>query len=140
MYDLDPKNHVQLSVNSPPRQYGGCWTTEKLAKVRKYLKAYVKVFKNQINFRTIYIDAFAGSGYLDLKVENSKQLLCEAFGDETADRFISGSARLALEIEPSFDYFYFVEKDKTEEDTRILLVKETRVKHRKSHEHLKISD
>ena len=46
--------------------FGGDWTTEKLERVKKYLQAYVRIMNKQ-NFRFLYIDAFAGTGYVELK-------------------------------------------------------------------------
>lgn len=42
------------------------WTPLKLEIVRKYLAAYTTALKNT-PFRTHYIDAFAGTGYVDLR-------------------------------------------------------------------------
>ena len=43
-------------------RFGGDWTTKKLQILGGYLSAYTTALKKQ-NFRTGYIDAFAGSGY-----------------------------------------------------------------------------
>ena len=42
-------------------QFGKDWTEDKLHVVEQYFKMYAKALKSQ-SFRTIYIDAFAGSG------------------------------------------------------------------------------
>ena len=43
------------------QSFGGSWTTEKLERVHKYLKA-ATIMKDR-NFHFAYIDAFAGTGY-----------------------------------------------------------------------------
>ena len=48
-------------MRSANRGFGGPWTEEKLAILKKYLDTYTTVLKNQ-PFRLIYIDAFAGTG------------------------------------------------------------------------------
>ena len=47
-------------------EFGGPWTQDKLRCVQEYLSAYRRIFT--INpgaryFRTVYVDAFAGTGY-----------------------------------------------------------------------------
>jgi len=48
-----------------PHEFGNidAWTKDKLARVAKYLDAYLIALKNR-NFQLEYIDAFAGSGYV----------------------------------------------------------------------------
>lgn len=49
-----------------PHQFGGQWTDDKLVILGKYLKAYRTIFsKNQYarRYTTLFIDAFAGTGY-----------------------------------------------------------------------------
>lgn len=50
------------------QQFGGDWTQAKLEAVRKYLVAYTTALKKQ-PFTLNYIDAFAGTGYRELKHE-----------------------------------------------------------------------
>ena len=91
--------------------FGGQWTLDKLDCVRAYLDAYAKVMKNQ-KFKTAYIDAFAGTGYTRFKDEKT------AYAEETEDQmaeseaeeFRQGSAQIALEVEPPFGTYIFVEK------------------------------
>lgn len=87
------------------------WTQEKLEKVQNYLQTYATALKNQ-NFKTIYIDAFAGSGYVYAKQDNSLQPSLLEFGEEEVKEFISGSARNALDVVPPFDQYIFIEKNK----------------------------
>jgi len=91
------------------QMFGGDWTEEKLEMLRKYLAAYTKALKDQ-PFDLKYIDAFAGTGYRELKIENSSQLLFPELADEEAQNFLKGSAGISLEISPPFDEYIFIEK------------------------------
>lgn len=91
--------------------FGGDWTQEKLGRVKAYLAAYVQALKSQ-PFRLAYIDAFAGTGYQALKQEdNPEKLLLPELVEDEPKRFIDGSAKIALHIQPAFDKFIFIEKD-----------------------------
>jgi three-Cys-motif partner protein len=85
--------------------FGGEWTERKLSVVRRYLQAYAQALKNQ-PFRRIYIDAFAGTGDRTDKRRKVLPLLDLPEFDAVA----KGSARLALEIEPPFDRYVFIER------------------------------
>lgn len=87
------------------------WTKSKLDKVEKYLKAYVTALKKQ-NFRLAYIDAFAGNGYVTKKINQPGQSLFEQDELLSLKYFIDGSARLALQVEPPFHKYIFIEKSK----------------------------
>jgi three-Cys-motif partner protein len=94
--------------------FGGDWTTEKLNRIREYLKAYTTIFNSNPGARmleTIYVDAFAGTGYRtrDPIPEEQSTFLEELTSDETQN-FLKGSARIALEVEPSFKRYLFIEK------------------------------
>lgn len=81
-------------------QFGGPWTIAKLDTLEKYLNAYTTALKNQ-PFKLMYIDAFAGTGDINLRQEDSE-----------ARAFIEGSARRAIKIENKpFDRLIFVEND-----------------------------
>lgn len=75
--------------------FGGAWTSIKLEALEKYLKAFNLALSRQA-FTRIYIDAFAGTGRCDIKVDGEKKT-------------IDGSARIALATNPSFHKFYFIE-------------------------------
>ena len=75
--------------------FGGVWTLIKLEALEKYLVAFNTALSKQ-NFTRIYIDAFAGTGRCDIKVD----------GQKTS---IDGSARRALAINPPFHKFCFIE-------------------------------
>ncbi len=96
------------------QRFGGTWTDKKLEKVKKYLEAYSMVMKNQNYFKKIYIDAFAGTGYREGRhAECKDQVLLEIDNIETEEsrNLKIGSARIALEIEPPFDEYIFIEKN-----------------------------
>lgn len=89
-------------------RFGGPHTDDKLFRLRQYLAAFSTALKNQ-GFVRVYVDAFAGSGDRALVLPALPLL-----GDEHAEPSVlsvPGSARLALEIEPSFDVFVLIEND-----------------------------
>ena len=57
-------------------RFGGDWTRDKLRMVERYLNAYTTVFKNKDDFRLMYIDAFAGSGIINLKNADKEGRTC----------------------------------------------------------------
>lgn len=76
-------------------EYGGLWTVDKLNTLERYLDAYTTALKNA-PFRLLYIDAFAGTGRVEL--------------GQDATEFVQGSAMRALRIDDRpFDRFIFVE-------------------------------
>lgn len=98
-------------TQKPLQQFGGDWSAKKLESVRKYLIEYAKIM-NSKQFHFAYVDAFAGTGYQTLKTENeSNELMFPELADNDSKSFINGSARIALEIEPKFSRYIFIEKD-----------------------------
>ncbi len=89
----------------PQDAFAGPHTIEKLERLEGYLTAFLTVMKKQ-NFKTIYFDAFAGTG----TIPTSKENLSLDLGDE-ARAFVTGSAKRALALNLSFDEFVFVEKN-----------------------------
>lgn len=112
------------------RNFGGTWSDLKLEALRSYLPRYTQVLKNQ-PFELLYIDAFAGAGLreiveldedevpeyeemmLDLAMEQPQQ--GELFGEEPSTQKEAtgrhGSPLIALETNPPFHRFIFIEKD-----------------------------
>ena len=87
-------------VTEPTAIYGGPWTLKKLQILKAYLDAYTTALKNQ-NFQLVYIDAFAGTGAVNLPEQ-----------DPDAREFHDGSAAIALEVQDKpFDRLVFVEQD-----------------------------
>lgn len=93
------------------QNFGGGWTTEKLERVRKYLKAYATIMKRQ-NFHFAYIDAFAGTGYRTYRQDaDSDELMFPEIVEREVQEFLDGSARIALQVQPRFQKYIFIEKD-----------------------------
>lgn len=93
--------------------FGGNWTEEKLERVKKYLIAYATIMKKQ-SFRFAYIDAFAGTGYRNLKRDNNATgVMFPEFSEDDSQSFLKGSAEKALEVEPQFHKYIFIEKDES---------------------------
>lgn len=97
------------------QHFGGSWTDEKLERLRKYLHAYTKIFAKNIKaqyFTTVYVDAFAGTGYRSKASPTSQQpVILEELAAADNQEFLKGSARIALEVEPPFKRYIFVEKN-----------------------------
>ena len=90
--------------------FGGDWTREKLQMLKDYLSAYTTIMKEQ-PFRFGYIDAFAGTGYIREEPGPDEETLFPVVEEEER-RFLDGSVRTALEVEPPFDAYVFIEQDK----------------------------
>jgi len=89
-------------AESPSKKYGGDWTERKLKILRKYLSAYTKALKN-MPFKLLYIDAFAGTGMVELETNDSPD----------AQKFIEGSARIAANVgDKPFDKLIFIEQNR----------------------------
>lgn len=86
-------------------RFGGPWTVEKLEALRAYLTSYAQALKNQ-PFQRLYIDAFAGTGDRTSKRREVSRL----FEVPELDDMTKGSARVALEIDPPFNRYIFIEK------------------------------
>ena len=72
-------------------EFGGEWTAAKLRRVRKYLTAYTTIFANNPKAQkliSIYVDAFAGTGYRSnlSKLEGQTRLFSE-LRETDADAF-----------------------------------------------------
>lgn len=90
------------TTNGPATRFGGPWTVKKLRILRGYLDSYTTALKHK-NFELIYIDAFAGNGYISLLNSSDR---------EFNDQFIEGSANIALQIQDKpFDKLLLVEKN-----------------------------
>lgn len=98
------------NITNMKHSFGGEWTQEKLERISEYLVHYKIALKNQ-PFKLGYIDAFAGTGYINQKEDNFQPFLPE-FTEEEVKEFIDGSTRIALQLENPFDTYIFIEKDK----------------------------
>lgn len=96
-------------------EFGGPWTKVKLERIRKYLHAYTTIFranKAAMYYTTHYVDAFAGSGRVLPSGQSENPTLALFDESDIADMqvFYKGSARNALEVEPGFDNYLFIER------------------------------
>jgi len=92
--------------------FGGSWTQQKLQILSKYLRAYRKIFEKNPKarfFKTIYVDAFAGTGVIPRDLPGMFADFPELA--EAEEEFRKGSVKRALEVEPPFDHYVFIEKD-----------------------------
>ena len=92
--------------------FGGAWTEDKLNRLNKYLRAYLSIFKNNVKaqfYTTTYVDAFAGTGYVVTQATGSIHLFSE-LAEPEAQEFLKGSARRALDLQPGFDKYLFIER------------------------------
>ena len=97
-------------------EFGGDWTEQKLKALGSYLQQYRLIFTQNERakyFKTIYIDAFAGTG--ERKVKKADDLTESMFDSDSADldKYRKGSARIALELESPFDQYIFIDKNKS---------------------------
>lgn len=94
---------------STGHEFGGDWTEDKLAVMRRYFGAYSQALKNQ-RFAKWYVDAFAGTGD---RTDTRAAVRAESlFGDDFEDvaKVKQGSVRIALGIDPPFDRYVLVER------------------------------
>lgn len=98
-------------TNFAEQLFGGSWTEKKLEILKKYLDAYNTALKNQ-PFKRVYIDAFAGTGYRQQrKLQYSIPDIFEELAQDESEQFLKGSATLALEANPGFHRYKFIESD-----------------------------
>jgi len=93
--------------------FGGSWTQKKLECLSKYLGAYTRIFERNRKasyFRIFYVDAFAGTGQMPGSDMPLAELLPELA--EGLEEYRKGSAIRALEVEPGFDQYIFIERDR----------------------------
>lgn len=82
------------------RQFGGDWTRIKIEILVEYAKAYLTIMNKHRQYKTLYFDGFAGSGFIvkDNKID--------------IDITIGAASRIVEIDKPMpFDTYYFVEKD-----------------------------
>jgi three-Cys-motif partner protein len=76
----------------------GYWSEIKLDIINRYAQRYSQILSKQKTLKHVYIDAFAGSG---------KHI------SRTTGNFVSGSPEIALNVEPPFKEYYFIDIDGT---------------------------
>ncbi|MBH5402137.1 three-Cys-motif partner protein TcmP [Bradyrhizobium sp. CNPSo 4010] len=90
-------------------EFGGQHTELKLSIVEGYLKAFTTALRP--HFKNLwYIDAFAGSGTRTVRTERQGATLIEKPVEEVIERR-RGSAQIALDVRPEFDFVVFIEKN-----------------------------
>jgi three-Cys-motif partner protein len=93
--------------------FGGFWTEQKLQVLSNYLREYRKIFEKNTRaqfFEITYLDAFAGTG----KIPRAQRTPTPSFFPEQTipdEEFRKGSVRRALEVDPPFHHYVFIEKD-----------------------------
>jgi len=95
--------------------FGGSWTQQKLLILSKYLRAYRKIFEGNErarHFRVAYFDAFAGTGVIPRPEIEGAFAELVPFLASAEEEFRKGSARRALEVDPPFHHYVFVERDR----------------------------
>ena len=100
---------ITPSIAEPMQQFGGDWTEVKLDLLKKYLAAYTTALKNK-PFVKMYIDAFAGTGYREIETKDDSPGLFAEQIEAESEGFFDGSARLALQVNPAFDRYVFIEE------------------------------
>jgi len=101
-------------------RFGGDWTQAKLDVLEHYLAAYTRALKNKPTaarpFRKAYIDAFAGTGSRAAREPTpsapAETLLFPDLAEPAPQKLLDGSARLALRVEPRFDRYIFIERNR----------------------------
>ena len=100
-------------------RFGGDWTDAKLAVLAKYLKSYTTALKDkparEKPFRKEYIDAFAGTGTRTAResesIRGTETLPYAELVESAPLKLLDGSAQLALQVEPRFDKYIFIEQN-----------------------------
>ena len=88
------------------KRFGGRDSTgRKLDVISEYLSMYQKALTS-VGFDTVYLDGFAGSGEIPLTERT------EGLFDEEVKSVITGSAVRALEVEPAFTRYVFIDQKK----------------------------
>ena len=80
-----------------------------------YLHSYTTALSNQ-RFRTSFIDGFAGTGYRERQREvgeitSLQGLLFPDIAAPEPQKLLDGSARIALQTQPRFDRYIFIERN-----------------------------
>ena len=91
---------MSRSVGEEAQSFGGQWTRDKLRILAGYLDAYTTALKKQRSFKLIYVDAFAGSGFVDVDDQP----------DMDAAALLQGSPQIALDVtDRPFDECIFID-------------------------------
>lgn len=104
-------------VKEPQSIWGGTWTEIKLEAFENYVNAYLTIMnaqKQKYNGwpTTIYFDGFAGSGERVSQTEEEDNLFSDYLIKEELAVY-KGSAERVLSLNQKFDYYFFVDNDKS---------------------------
>jgi len=97
----------------------GPWARDKLDRLRKYLLAYTRIMARQSwAQRYVYVDAFAGPGRARVRASLADDPTYDIFSigeelrkDEEVRQVLDGSPLVALQIEPPFTNYVFLERE-----------------------------
>lgn len=95
------------TVNEPMLKWGGSWTEKKLDAFEKYVKAYL-IIMEKYHWKTLYFDAFAGSGEREIKRTEIYEQLSIL---EEEEYVYKGAAERIVSLKKLFNWYYFIEKD-----------------------------
>jgi three-Cys-motif partner protein len=90
-------------------EFGGQHTDLKLSVIEKYLSGYTTALRSQFS-QLWYIDAFAGTGSRTVRTVTTGNDLLETPVIERVD-VRRGSAQIALDTKPDFDFLVFIEQN-----------------------------
>ncbi len=100
---------IEKLNNTILHEFGAQHTEIKLELVEQYLKSYMLALRP--HFKNLwYIDAFAGTGSRDIRIAKSDGDLFEEATPERVERR-RGSAKIAIDIAPTFDRLIFMERN-----------------------------
>jgi three-Cys-motif partner protein len=95
-------------LKQPDNEFGDQHTELKLSVIEKYLKFFTTALRGK--FKELwYIDAFAGTGARTVRHEAKQADLIEPSEPEKVERR-RGSARIAIDVRPPFDFIVFIER------------------------------
>ncbi len=105
-------------VSEPKSKWGGNWTEEKLEAFEKYVNAYLTIMNAQKQKYngwpiTIYFDGFAGSGKRTSSSDKEENNLFSDYLVKEELEVYKGSAERVLSLTQKFDYYFFVDSDKS---------------------------
>ena len=87
-----------MNKSDKTHEFGGDWTSLKLAALEGYLQAFSTALSNQTWCKgLVYIDAFSGTGQCDITTTDGEI------------KQIDGSAKIALDTTPIFNHVYLID-------------------------------
>jgi len=104
LFQFKDQFNLDRNIAMALQSFGGVHTGVKLEILMNYLHGYTHVLKKQ-HFRTVFFDAFAGTGQIEIG-DNRESL----FDVEASDSLMEGSASRALGLREPFNAYIFVEK------------------------------